>query len=178
MRWSKLVSMTALGLVGLPACSSVTEPPRDEAAALQTDRLSYEFHETQGYYSTAVIDLALVNTSDAPAFLPGGVRHVELALEGQDESGAWVTRYLRNVPDAGSGTVRLEPGEEVRFRTVIEGFLPDECDCHPTVDLEDGLYRFRIVARYVDAFDEETLSAGAELPEHQRISNRFYLKAP
>lgn len=172
------MSATALGLIGLSACGGITEPPRDEAAALQTDRLSYAFNETQGFYSTAVIDLVLVNTSDAPAFLPRGVGDVELALEGQDESGAWVTRYLRNVPDAGLSTVRLEPGEEVRFSTVIEGFLPGECDCHPIVNLEDGLYRFRIVSRYLDALDEGTQSAGAELPEHQRISNRFYLKEP
>ncbi len=74
--------------------------------------------------------------------------------------------------------MRLEPGESATFETTIFGLLPGTCVCSPILDLEDGVYRFRISDSYVDSYDAESDMEGEELPLEFRISNEFALDAP
>lgn len=168
--------VTALAVA---ACSSIAEPDRDESAPIQTDRLSYTINQSgrAGFYATPPIELTLTNISGGPAFLTRGARELELVLEGL-EDGEWVPKYSGVYADGGTGVLRLEPGEKAVFNTTIEGFLPGICSCAPILNLEDGVYRFRIFQGYVDSFDEELWETGEELPLEFRVSNRFAVDAP
>lgn len=163
-----------LPLLGIVACSGIQAPERDDGAPLQTDALSYSLTKMGDWLATPPIELTLTNTTGAPAFVHA---RVEVVVEGL-ENGEWVTRYSRSTPDPFVGMIPLDPGESMSFETTIEGFLPGTCECHPIVDLEDGIYRFRIVKSYVDSFDEETWEMGDELALEFRVSNGFTLDAP
>ncbi len=176
-RLAGVVLISGLTILGLLACSSITEPDRDVTAALQTDRLSYSFTETDGFFTTPTIELVLTNTSGEPAFLTRGERRLELVLEGL-ENGEWVSKYAKSIPDGGGGVLRLEPGDSVTFEDTIFGRLPGTCECQPIIAFGDGVYRFRIYQGYVDSFDEELQASGNELPLEFRVSNSFALDAP
>lgn len=167
-------------LIGVAACfDSPQGPERDRDAPLQTERLSYSFVALDGYYTTPEIRITLRNTTGRVAVLIGGLNdRADLFLE-RLVDGEWVTRYRTAVPDGIRRVQRLQPGAVATIRTTIEGFPPGACDdCGPTLDLEDGMYRFRIAEGYVDSFDDELERPGEELPIEARISNRFALDAP
>lgn len=164
-------------IVGVAACSEIQEPPRERDAPLQTDRLSYSLTSQGDLVTTPSIELEFTNTSGAPVFLlVRGNGEVAVAVEGL-ENGEWQLRYQRNLPSVISAALRLEPAEKTTFETTIEGFLPGTCECHPIVDLEDGLYRFRL-EDLVDSYDAELGVSGQQLPLEFRVSNRFGLDAP
>jgi len=143
---------------------------------LQTDRLSYSFRESNGFFSTGPIRITLTNTSGSPAFVIGGFVGPELVLEGL-EDGEWVTKYAKPRGGVGGG-LRIEPGQSMVITTTVEGFLPGTCQCSPILDFGAGIYRFRILQGYVDSFDEVDGATGEELPLEFRVSNTFALDAP
>lgn len=170
-------SAIALSIVGLVACSEIQEPPRERDAPLQTDRLSYSLTTQGDILTTPPIELEFTNTSGTPVFfLVRGNGEVAVAVQ-RLENGEWQLRYQRNLPNVISAAIRLEPGEKTTFETMIEGFLPGTCECHPIVDLADGIYRFRL-EDVVDSYDAELGVSSQQLPLEFRVSNQFALDAP
>lgn len=167
-------------LFGVAACSNPPQgPAREPDAPLQTERLSYSVAELDGYYTTPEIRITLRNTTGQVAVLIGALNdRADLFLE-RLVDGEWVTRYRTPIPDGIRRVQRLQPGATASIRTTIEGFPPGACDdCGPILDLEDGVYRFRIAEGYVDSFDDELELPGEELPTEARVSNRFALDVP
>lgn len=152
---------------------------REGREGTASDRSVFVFvtEEDGGRFTTPSIELSVTTTSSAPAYLTRGDRRIELVVEGL-ENGEWVAKYAKPIGDGGGSVLRLEPGESAPFETTIEGNLPGTCRCSQIINLEDGVYRFRIAQGYVDSFDEELFEFGEELPAKFRISNRFALDAP
>ena len=164
-------------VLGLVACGSITQPERDESAAIQTDRLSYSFTESDGWVATQEIKVEITNLSGEVAYVwTTKSNQFHVALETR-EGGEWVGKWSRNLPDGGGTYHLLQPGEGVTFSVEVSGFLPGTCSCSPILDLDgSGIYRLRITEGFVDSYDPDDGSTGEELPLEYRTSNEFALE--
>lgn len=170
---STLAGTAALTAALAAACGSPLGFERDVEAPIQTSRLDYELREVDRGVETD-IEYEFRNRTSAPIFIVNcngstGVRLEKLI------GGEWVGAWGNTTPDCLSPPIVIDPGQAVTRTLSVFGGHPG-CGCAPQFSFEEreGIYRM-VLVDVLDSFDENLSPFGTQIPEEERVSNRFRL---
>lgn len=163
----------ALGLLlGIYACGSGTDLPRDVEPLLQTESLEYELSAGSIALSTE-IPYSFENRTGGVVYLVNCNGHFALVLQ-RLEGEQWVTAWGPVLNDCLSPPIVIAQGEVFADTVHVWGALPGT-NAYPRFDVAQPAGVYRIL--WVDALAsfQDHLPFGPQVPEEYRISNRFFL---
>lgn len=171
-----VIAVSLLVAATLSGCG-VTDVERDTNAPIQTDRLEYTLRPSDdGRALETEIAYAYENRTNAAICMTHCNGHFSIALEkrrGDDWEAVWspaIPECLTRPP------ITIDPGETYRDTLAVTHATP--ADAGPKIraaELE-GVYRIAIPA--VSRLSSPDACGGPQVPERERISNRFVLRRP
>lgn len=163
-----------LGTLALSACG-VTDLERDTEAPIQTDRLAYVLREaTDEPTLRATIPYRYENRTAASICMThcGGAFAVALEKRITDE---WVWVWSPPLPDCRTRPpITIEP--RGAFRDTLRVTHVTREDAGPKIKALDFEGAYRMVIPAASRLSSPGECGGEQVPEQQRISNRFVLK--
>ncbi len=174
MRMLLLSRLAAVAFFGaFAACGSVTQPPEDPGALIQTNSASYVLVSEEGWV-TADIAYTFHNRTGGTVYLVNCLGGFALRLE-RWEGGSWRSVWSPALSACLSDPIVIEPGLVFSDALSVVGALPatsgfPQFDAAPP----DGTYR--IVWEAALSSYQPQLPFGDPLPRASRTSNPFTLR--
>lgn len=173
-----LLSACSPGLLDMTADDNraqvdATVPPRDAAAAFQTDQLSYTLSSTRSGLE-GKITFVFTNPTSAPVYIVNCRGATSLRLEKQSGD-TWVPAWSPVIPLCLSAPVVVQPGQQYSGVVHVSAGHPSN-NLYPkfVLDPVPGVYRI-VWADVLRTYDDQAYPFGEPLPLEQRVSNRFQL---
>ncbi len=164
------VSCAALAL----ACGDPTLP-RDLDAPIQTNKLAYELRENGDQVQTAeAIEMVFTNRSATPIYI-GNCNGAFPVMLQKLEGASWLTIWSPDVTICSSKAIVIAPAGSLTTRVQPQGTYPD-FHWNPQSETQIGHGTYRLIIRWVySSVDGAGLVTGNQVPQDQRLSNRFRL---
>ncbi len=163
-----LVSAVVLASCG----SSVTEPPLDPTAPIQTGSLTYSMAPTP-VGSGTVVDYEFTNLSDEPIYFPNCRGKIQAVVE-REVGGDWVLAFAGVYPACLGPVIEVAPGQSVEDSVHVARYDPDSNICCGFEEGREppGIFRVRVVSA-VRNYDADRYPFGEDVEERYLVSNRF-----
>lgn len=174
-----LLSACSHGLLGMTADDNRVQgdsavPPRDAAAAFQTESLSYTLISTRSGLE-AKIAFVFTNPTSAPVYIVNCKGATSLRLEKQSGD-EWVPAWSPVIPECLSAPIIVQPGQQYSGVVHVSAGHPSN-NLYPkfVVDPIPGVYRI-MWHDVLRTYNDRAYPFGEPLPLEHRVSNRFQLR--